>query len=72
MSKILNYLINMNISQKVQVDMDNLCANIHNFYDDLENQKNVFLYHGAALKIAQSSTPTFVSCTLCIYTFASK
>ena len=41
--------------------MDELCANIHNFYDNLETQKNVFLYHGAALKIAQNYTPRFVS-----------
>ena len=47
--------------QKVQAEMDDLCTNIHNFYDNLETQKNVFLYHGAALKIAQNYTPRFVS-----------
>ena len=53
--------ISRNTFQKVQAEMDDLCANIHNFYDNLETQKNVFLYHGAALKIAQNFTPRFVS-----------
>ncbi|KAL5267192.1 hypothetical protein ACHWQZ_G004290 [Mnemiopsis leidyi] len=46
--------------KKVQAEMDDLCTNIHNFYDNLESQRNVFLYHGAALKIAQNYTPRFI------------
>jgi len=43
--------------------MEALCNSIHSFYNDLETQKDVFMYHAAAMKIADTFTPRFVSYT---------
>ena len=49
-----------NLIKEVQDHMQALCNSIHDFYDDLSTQKDVFLYHAVALKIAQTYTPRFI------------